>query len=147
MLLRRLSLSHVDKPRKRYEGYDANAKKDNGGQDHGNRFLRMRPSIGRGPGTSSHYRMGRGEGARVRSADARRALDAFSWRSSARDAPTAIQQRDHGSDTDLDGNDRSCSRRRGRNDANADLADLADHADTAPAGWHYLQSDIHEGRP
>jgi len=34
VLLRRLSLSHVDKPRKRYEGYDTDAKKDNGGLDH-----------------------------------------------------------------------------------------------------------------
>ena len=34
MLLRRLSLSRADKPRKRYEGYDADAKKDNGGLDH-----------------------------------------------------------------------------------------------------------------
>ena len=34
MLLRRLSLSRADKPRKRYEGYDTDAKKDNGGLDH-----------------------------------------------------------------------------------------------------------------
>jgi len=34
VLLRRLSLSHADKPRKRYEGYDTEAKKDNGGLDH-----------------------------------------------------------------------------------------------------------------
>ena len=34
MLLRRLSLSRANKPRKRYEGYDADAKKDNGGLDH-----------------------------------------------------------------------------------------------------------------
>ena len=34
MLLRRLSLSRADKPRKRYEGYDTDAKKDNGSLDH-----------------------------------------------------------------------------------------------------------------
>ena len=34
VLLRRLSLSRANKPRKRYEGYDADAKKDNGGLDH-----------------------------------------------------------------------------------------------------------------
>jgi len=34
VLLRRLSLSHVDEPRKRYEGYDDNRKKDKRGQDH-----------------------------------------------------------------------------------------------------------------
>ena len=33
MLLRRLSLSHANKPRKRYEGYDAKAEKD-AGVDH-----------------------------------------------------------------------------------------------------------------
>ena len=34
MLLRRLTLSRANKPRKCYEGYDADTKKDNGGLDH-----------------------------------------------------------------------------------------------------------------
>ena len=35
MLLRRLTLSHADEPRKPYEGYDANDEKDDEGVDRG----------------------------------------------------------------------------------------------------------------
>jgi hypothetical protein len=34
VLLRRLSLSHANKPRKRYEGYDDESEKGNAGLDH-----------------------------------------------------------------------------------------------------------------
>ena len=48
MLLRRLSLSHVDEPRKRYEGYDVNAKEDKRGLGHDSSCVWLAEPVGRG---------------------------------------------------------------------------------------------------